>query len=78
MAALILELGPGDEFIVPSFTFVTSANAFALRGVDLVFTDSEKDQENDSVSDIMKKVSDKTQAIVVVHYAGVPVDVHSI
>ena len=78
MAALILELGPGDEVIVPSFTFVTSANAFALRGVNLVFADSEKDQPNVSVSDIMKKVTDKTKAIVVVHYAGVPVDVHSI
>ena len=78
MAALILELGPGDEVIVPSFTFVTSANAFALRGVNLVFADSEKDQPNISVSDIMKKVTDKTKAIVVVHYAGVPVDVHSI
>lgn len=78
MAALILELGPGDEVIVPSFTFVTSANAFALRGVNLVFADSEMDQPNVSVSDIMKKVTDKTKAIVVVHYAGVPVDVHSI
>jgi len=78
MTALLLDLGPGDEVIVPSFTFVTSANAFALRGVNLVFADSETDKPNVSVSDILKKVTNKTKAIVVVHYAGVPVDVHSI
>ena len=49
-----------------------------IRVMTLVFADSEKDQPNVSVSDIMKKVTDKTKAIVVVHYAGVPVDVHSI
>lgn len=76
MAAFILELGPGDEVIVPSFTFVTSANAFVARGVTVVFADSEEDQPNVSVSDILKKVTDKTKAIVVVHYAGVAVDVH--
>lgn len=81
MAALMLDLGPGDEVIVPSFTFVTSANAFALRGVNVVFADSESDSDskcdspNVSVSDIVRKVTDKTKAIVVVHYAGVPVDV---
>ena len=78
MAALILDLGPDDEVIVPSFTFVTSANAFALRGVKLVFADSEKDQPNVSVDDILNRVTDKTKAIVVVHYAGVPVDVKRI
>jgi len=78
MAALILDLGPGDEVIVPSFTFVTTANAFALRGVNLIFADSEKDHPNVSVSDIMRKVTENTKAIVVVHYAGVPVDVHRI
>jgi len=78
MAALLLDLAPGDEVIVPSFTFVSSANAFALRGVNLVFADSEKDQPNVSVSDILAKVTKKTKAIVIVHYAGVPVDVHSI
>ena len=78
MTALILDLGPGDEVIVPSFTFVTSASAFALRGVKLIFADSEKDQPNVSVLDILKKVTSNTKAIVVVHYAGVPVDVHKI
>ena len=75
MAALLLDLGPGDEVIVPSYTFVTSANAFALRGVTLVFADSETDSPNASVCDILKKVTEKTKAIVVVHYAGIPIDV---
>ena len=78
MAALLLGLGPGDEVIVPSFTFVTTANAFALRGVDLIFADSEKRSPNVSVADILSKVTPRTKAIVVVHYAGVPVDVHAI
>lgn len=80
MAALLLELGPGDEVIVPSYTFVSSANAFALRGVNIIFADSEKQHEspNVSVADILKKVTSKTKAIVVVHYAGVAVDVQRI
>lgn len=78
MAALLLDLKPGDEVIVPSFTFVTSANAFALRGVDIVFADSEVGSPNVSIPDILKKVTNKTKAIVVVHYAGVPVDVQQI
>ena len=78
MAALILDLKPGDEVIVPAFTFVTSANAFALRGVTIVFADSEEGSPNVSVSSILSKVTEKTKAIVVVHYAGVPVDIHQI
>ena len=74
MAALLLELGPGDEVIVPSFTFVSTANAFALRGVSLVFADSEANHPNMCVVDTLKKVTEKTKAIVVVHYAGVPMD----
>jgi len=76
MAALILALGPEDEVIVPSFTFVTSASAFALRGAKLVFADCEEATPNVSVDDILKKITKRTKAIVVVHYAGVPVDVH--
>lgn len=75
MAALLLQLGPGDEVIVPSFTFVSTANAFALRGVNIIFADSESESPNVCVSDIIKKVTPKTKAIVVVHYAGVVVDV---
>jgi dTDP-4-amino-4,6-dideoxygalactose transaminase len=78
MAALLLDVGPADEVIVPSFTFVSSANAFALRGATIIFADSEKDTPNVSVDDILKKVTEKTKAIVVVHYAGIPVDVSKI
>mmetsp|Transcript_18503 Transcript_18503/g.45850 ORF Transcript_18503/g.45850 Transcript_18503/m.45850 type:complete len:418 (+) Transcript_18503:36-1289(+) len=74
MAALLLDLGPGDEVIVPSFTFVSTANAFALRGVSLVFADSGENHPNVSVDDVLKKITNSTKAIVVVHYAGVPID----
>jgi dTDP-4-amino-4,6-dideoxygalactose transaminase len=74
LAALLLDVGPEDEVIVPSFTFVTSASSFALRGVKLVFADSAEDTPNVSVDDILAKVTQHTKAIVVVHYAGVPVD----
>jgi dTDP-4-amino-4,6-dideoxygalactose transaminase len=75
MTALLLDLGPGDEVIVPSFTFVSTANAFALRGVTLVFADSEPNHPNMSVEDVLSKITDKTKAIIVVHYAGAPIDV---
>mmetsp|Transcript_2662 Transcript_2662/g.3879 ORF Transcript_2662/g.3879 Transcript_2662/m.3879 type:complete len:541 (-) Transcript_2662:266-1888(-) len=75
MAALILDIHPGDEVIVPSFTFVTSASAFALRGARLIFADSSEHNPNVDTEDILRKVTPKTKAIVVVHYAGVPVDV---
>lgn len=74
MAALLLDLKEGDEVICPSFTFVSSANAFALRGVDMVFADSQRDNPNVCVDDVISKITDKTKAIVIVHYAGVPVD----
>jgi len=75
MAALILDVGPEDEVVVPSFTFVTSASAFALRGARLVFADSESTCPNVDVHDIVARVTPRTRAIVVVHYAGVAVDV---
>ena len=74
MAALILDVGPGDEVICPSFTFVSSGNAFALRGATLVFADSEKETPNMDVDYVLGKITCKTKAIVVVHYAGVPVN----
>lgn len=74
MAALLLGLGPKDQVIVPSFTFVSTANAFALRGVELVFADSQVETPNVSVDDILHKITDRTRAIVVVHYAGIPLD----
>ena len=74
MTALLLELMPGDEVIVPSFTFVSTANAFALRGVELRFADSGSDNPNVCVNSILSLITDRTKAIVVVHYAGVPLD----
>jgi len=75
MTALLLDLQPGDEVIVPSFTFVSTANAFALRGVKLQFADSSIDTPNVSIASIMSLVTKRTKAIVVVHYAGMPLDV---
>jgi len=66
----LLNIGPNDEVIVPSFTFVSSANAFALRGAKLVFVDSRDDEPNVSADRILEAMTPRTKAIVVVHYAG--------
>lgn len=71
MAALLLQLQPGDEVIVPSFTFVSSANAFALRGARPVFADIRPDTLNLDESQLDRLVTSRTRAIVPVHYAGV-------
>ena len=78
MAALLLDIEAGDQVIVPSFTFVTSASAFSLRGAEIVFADSNVDGPDVSIDDILAKVTEKTKAIVVVHYAGLAVDVDRI
>lgn len=78
MAALMLDLGEGDEVICPSYTFVSTANAFALRGCKIVFADSESETPNVSVEDILSKITPQTKAICVVHYAGIAVDVQKI
>ena len=78
MAALLLGIEPGDEVIVPSYTFVSSANAFALRGASLVFADSGPDNPNVNPSDIERLITPRTKAIVVVHYAGIACDMDSI
>ncbi len=74
MAALLLDVGPGDEVILPSYTFVSTANAFALRGATLVFADSEKDTPNIDIGHVRQLITTKTKAVVVVHYAGVACD----
>lgn len=74
LCALLLDIVPGDEIILPSFTFVSSANAFALRGATLVFADSEPDHPNISIDAVAALITPKTKAIVVVHYAGVACD----
>lgn len=71
MCALILDLQPGDEVIMPSFTFVSTANAFALRGVRPVFVDIRDDTFNIDERLVDEAITDRTRAIVVVHYAGV-------
>jgi dTDP-4-amino-4,6-dideoxygalactose transaminase len=71
MAALLLDIQPGDEVIVPSFTFVSTVNAFVLRGARPVFVDIRPDTLNMDESEIERLVTARTKAIVPVHYAGV-------
>lgn len=71
MAALLIDLKPGDEVIMPSFTFVSTANAFALRGATIVFVDIRPDTMNIDETKIEAAITEKTKAIVPVHYAGV-------
>ncbi|SNR70139.1 dTDP-4-amino-4,6-dideoxygalactose transaminase [Hymenobacter mucosus] len=74
MAALLLHLQPGDEVILPSFTFTSTANAFLLRGATLVFADSSPEHPNIDPAEIARLITPRTRAIVVVHYAGVACD----
>ncbi|MFN7603678.1 MAG: aminotransferase class I/II-fold pyridoxal phosphate-dependent enzyme, partial [Bacteroidota bacterium] len=78
MAAILLDIKPGDEVIMPSYTFVSTANAFVLRGAKIVFADSNKNEPNISVAHVAQLISAKTRAIVVVHYAGVACDMGAI
>ncbi len=78
MASILIGLEQGDEVIVPSFTFVSSANAFVLRGAKMVFCDSERDNPNMDANLLEALITDKTKAIVVVHYAGVACDMDKI
>ncbi|MEW6512316.1 MAG: dTDP-4-amino-4,6-dideoxygalactose transaminase [Bacteroidota bacterium] len=71
MAALLLEIAPGDEVIIPSFTFVSTANAFVLRGARPVFVDVRPDTLNLDESRLEALITPKTRAVVPVHYAGV-------
>lgn len=78
MCAILLDIGPGDEVILPSYTFVSTANAFALRGATLVFADSLPDQPNIDPAEVARLITARTRAIVVVHYAGVACDMDAI
>ena len=71
MAALLLDIGPGDEVIVPSFTFPSAANAFVLRGARPVFVDVRPDTLNIDEAQIDQRITERTKAIFLVHYAGV-------
>jgi dTDP-4-amino-4,6-dideoxygalactose transaminase len=78
MAALLLDVGPGDEVIMPSFTFVSTANAFVLRGARPVFVDIRPDTLNIDAAGIAARLTPRTKAIVVVHYAGIACDMEAI
>jgi dTDP-4-amino-4,6-dideoxygalactose transaminase len=78
MAAILLDCGPGDEVIVPSFTFVSTANAFVLRGARLVFADVRPDTMNLDEAQLESLITSRTKAIVPVHYAGVPCEMDTI
>ena len=78
LAALLLELNPGDEVIMPSYTFVSTANAFVLRGAVPVFVDIEPTTMNIDPDMIEPAITSRTRAIVIVHYAGASCDVDQI
>lgn len=78
MSALLLEMEPGDEVILPSFTFVSSVNAFVLRGTRPVFVDIRPDTLNLDETRLEERITSKTRAIVVVHYAGVGCEMDAI
>lgn len=74
MAALLCKINPGDEVIVPSYTFVSTANAFATQGAKVVFADSLPDHPNIDPDRVEALITEYTKAIVVVHYAGIACD----
>ena len=78
MAALLCDIQPGDEVIMPSYTFVSTANAFVLRGATIVFVDVRPDTLNIDETLIEAAITAKTRAIVPVHYAGVACEMDSI
>lgn len=78
LAALLLDIKQGDEVIVPSFTFVSTANAFVLRGAKIVFADSRVSDPNIDASKLESLITPRTRAIAVVHYAGVACDMDAI
>lgn len=78
MAAILADIKPGDEVILPSFTFVSTANAFVMRGAKLVFVDIRPDTKNINEKLIEDAITEKTRAIVPVHYAGVGCEMDTI
>ena len=78
MAAILIDIKEGDEVIMPSYTFVSTANAFVLRGAKIIFADSMPNHPNIDASKIESLITPKTKAIVPVHYAGVACDMDTI
>lgn len=78
MAAILINIKEGDEVIMPSYTFVSTSNAFVLRGAKIIFADSRKDHPGIDEDKIEALITDRTKAIVPVHYAGVACDMDKI
>ncbi len=78
MAAILLDIKEGDEVIMPAYTFVSTANAFVLRGATIVFADSNEGNPNMEASKIEALITPRTKAIVPVHYAGIACDMEKI
>ncbi|GIQ58569.1 dTDP-4-amino-4,6-dideoxy-D-glucose transaminase [Flavobacterium collinsii] len=78
MAAILIDIKLDDEVIIPSYTFVSTANAFVLRGAKIIFADSSPINPNIDVERIESLITPKTKAIVVVHYAGIACDMEAI
>lgn len=78
MAAILINIKEGDEVIMPSYTFVSTANAFVLRGAKIIFADSRTDHPGMDENNIEALITSKTKAIVPVHYAGVACDMDKI
>jgi len=78
MAMIALEIGPGDEVIMPSFTFVSTANAVVLRGATPVFAEIRPDTLNIDPADVERKITPRTKVIAPVHYAGIACDMEAL
>ena len=78
MAAILIDIKPGDEVIMPSYTFVSTSNAFVLRGAKIVFADCNEKNPNIDAKKIEALITTKTRAIVPVHYAGIACDMDTI
>ncbi|MFN0201528.1 MAG: dTDP-4-amino-4,6-dideoxygalactose transaminase [Bacteroidia bacterium] len=78
MAAILIDTQAGDEIIMPAYTFVSSANAFVLRGAKIVFVDSNSENPNMELAQIEALITPKTKAIVVMHYAGIACDMDKV
>ena len=78
MCAILLDIKEGDEIIAPSYTFVSTVNAFVLRGAKIKFIDSQPDNPNIDSTKIEEAISSKTKAIICVHYAGIACDMSSL
>lgn len=78
MAAILIDIKIGDEVIMPSYTFVSTANAFVLRGAKIIFVDSNEHNPNMDVKTVESLITSKTKAIVVVHYAGISCEMDTI